>query len=134
MTLLDVDRRTLRLFVLPDLVAILAFVFVGELQHGMLGFDAARPLRFLAVAAPFLIGWAIAGPVLGAYGASARTARGLLGWSVLAWVGADVLAQVLLATGAFPEVVDPIFFVVAGVFGGVFLLVARGIAWFVVEA
>jgi len=128
MSILEVDRRTLRLFAPGDVLAILAFVFVGELQHGMLAFDASSPLRYVAVVAPFLVAWAILAPVLGAYSDSARTARGLVAWTALAWIGADLLAQGLLATGAFPETADPVFFVVAGLFGGLFLLVARGLS------
>lgn len=127
MRLFEVDGRALRAFVLADVVAIVAFVFVGEYQHGMLGLDAATPLRFVAVTAPFLIGWAVAGPSLGAYSAAALRPRGALARGALAWLAADVLAQGLLFTGAFPEVPNRVFFVVTAIFGGVFLLVARGV-------
>lgn len=128
MSLLDVDGRSLRLYALPDAVAIVAFVLVGELQHDYLAADAANPLRFVAVLAPFLVGWVLVAPPLGAYGPDVRSPRGLLGWTLLGWVGGDVVAQLLLATGLFPDAPDVQFFAVTAVFGGLFLLVARGVA------
>ncbi|WP_435096485.1 DUF3054 domain-containing protein [Halarchaeum sp. P4] len=130
MSLLDVDRRTVRLFVLPDLVAILAFVLVGEYQHEMLAYTLTHPLRFLGVVAPFLVGWAVAASVLRAYSTRARSWRGLIGWTLLSWVVADALAQGLLLTGIFPIDFNEVFAVVVAVFGGLFLCIARGVTFF----
>ncbi|WP_020222703.1 DUF3054 domain-containing protein [Halarchaeum acidiphilum] len=127
MALLDVDRRTLRLFALPDLVAIVAFVIVGEYQHGRLAASAANPRHLLGVLVPFVVGWAIAAPLLRAYSARTNGLRGLVGWTVLAWLAADVVGQALLATGAFSIGFDPVFLVVVAIFGSLFLLIARGV-------
>ncbi|GGL21326.1 hypothetical protein GCM10009037_00730 [Halarchaeum grantii] len=129
MSLLDVDRRTLRLFALPDAAAILAFVLVGEYQHSMLAYSLTHPLRLVGVLLPFVGAWAVVAPALRAYSARARSWRGLLGWTVLSWLVADALAQALLASRLFPIDFDPIFAVVVAVFGTLFLLVARGLAF-----
>ncbi|MBP2250920.1 hypothetical protein J2754_001237 [Halarchaeum solikamskense] len=129
MSLLDVDRRTVRTFALADLVAIVAFVLVGEYQHGMLVYTATHPLRFLGVLAPFLVGWIAAAPLLRAYSVRTHDPRGLVGWTLASWLAADVLGQALLLSGAFPIGYDPIFAVVVAVFGSLFLLLTRGVAY-----
>ncbi|GAA0302394.1 DUF3054 domain-containing protein [Halarchaeum salinum] len=127
MSLLDVDRRTVRTFAIADLLAIVAFVLVGEFQHGMLAYSLTHPLRFLGVLAPFLVGWVVAAPLCRAYSTRTDAARGLVGWTVASWLVADALGQALLLTGAFPVGYDPVFAVVVAVFGTLFLLLARGV-------
>jgi len=129
MSLLNVDRRTVRTFALADLVAIVAFVLVGEHQHGMLAYTATHPLRFLGVLAPFLIGWIVAAPLLRAYSTRTHAPRGLVGWTVASWLTADVIGQALLFSGVFPIGYDPIFAVVVAVFGSLFLLITRGVTY-----
>ncbi|MBP1955599.1 hypothetical protein J2752_002522 [Halarchaeum rubridurum] len=129
MSFLDVDSRTVRAFALADLVAIVAFVLVGEYQHGMLAYTATHPLRLLGVLAPFLVGWLVAAPLGRAYSTRTHGPRGLVGWTVLSWLAADALGQALLGTGAFPIGYDPVFAVVVAVFGSLFLLITRGVAY-----
>jgi len=128
MSILTVDRETVRLFAAADAVAILAFVLAGEYQHSMLAYDAANPLRFVAVVAPFAVAWVVAAPLLRAYGPGARSWRGLFGWTLLSWLGADVLAQILLLSGVFPIGFDPVFAAVVAGFGTLFLWIARSAA------
>lgn len=115
--LFDVDPRTVRLFVVGDVVAILAFVVAGELSHG-------RPLalgRVAGVAVPFLVGWALVGTAVGVYGRGVRaSAPRLVVATTIGWLGADAVGQAIRATAAFPGDAATTFFLVA--FGVTLLL------------
>lgn len=114
--LIGIDRTALRRYALGDLLAIAVFVILGEISHGveLLG----QPLWVLNTAVPFLVGWLIAGPLLGAY---ARRSTASRWWAVAmalpAWLGADAIGQVLRDTTVFHGSADPLFFLVAASVG-----------------
>ncbi|MFB6072818.1 MAG: DUF3054 domain-containing protein [Halobacterium sp.] len=121
MNLVDVDGRAVVRFLPVDLLAVFAFVLLGMLQHGSL-----TAQRYAGVLVPFLVGWLVVAPLAAAYGERAfESTRGALVVGLASWLGADFLAQVLRATEYFPGSADPQFFVVAFVFGGALLSVAR---------
>jgi len=125
--MLRVDSRAVRRFLVGDALAILAFVVVGQVQHGFPPLD--YPARFAGTAGPFLAGWLVAAPVVRAYSAGVLTSvRAAAGRALLAWVAADVVAQLLRDTAAFPGSADPVFFAVASVFGGGLLVLWRSAA------
>lgn len=127
MDLFDVDDRTARLFVLGDVLAILAFVVVGELSHGI--DPLAQSVYVAGTAAPFVVGWAFAGSALGAYAARARESlRAGLPRAFLAWLVADAVAQALRALPFFHGDAAFTFYLVAAVFGGALLLGWRALA------
>lgn len=115
-----VDRRTLLALAPGDVVAVCAFVALGQHQH--FGAPAWElPRRFLLVAGGFLLGWALVAPLLGAY------ARGVwaLPWAVVvplaAWLLADAVGVLLRATAVVPGAPSAQFYLVAAVFGGLLL-------------
>ncbi|MFC7165719.1 DUF3054 domain-containing protein [Halospeciosus flavus] len=127
MDLFDVDDRTARLFVLGDVLAILAFVLVGELSHGI--DPLARPLYVAETALPFVVGWAFAGSALGAYSVRARESlRVGLPRAFVAWLAADAVAQALRALPFFHGDAALTFYLVAAAFGGALLLGWRALA------
>ncbi|MFB6111398.1 MAG: DUF3054 domain-containing protein [Halobacteriaceae archaeon] len=118
------DWTVIRRFAAGDILAIATFVVVGELSHGI--DPVATPLIVLDTALPFLLGWLLVAPLVGAYTRRVLDGpRWLIGLSLTAWVGADVLAQLLRDTAAFHGSGDPIFFVVAAVVGGSLLVGGR---------
>lgn len=122
-----VDRGTARSFLPGDVAAILLFVVLGELRHGV--DPVSMPARFAGTAVPFLLGWLLVAPLAGAYAARLRSSAGrLAAVTAGAWVGAAALAQVVRATDPFPGNADPVFFLVAVGFGGL-LLVGWRLAW-----
>lgn len=134
-----VDASTVRRLAVGDAVAVLAFVVVGEYQHSPFLFDPAR-LADLAVqvawaSVPFLLGWAVAGGLLGAYRADVLDSPvRLVGFTVGPWLVADLLGQALRATATFPGDASTVFFAITAVFGSLFLLAWRGVARYATDS
>ncbi len=126
-------RTASLLLVLGDLVALAAFVLVGQADHSTL--NTANPLlgalpNVVALATP----WLIVAWLLRAFprGAIAPTLAGFLGRSALAWVIAApiglVIRMVYLGRGGIPVP----FLLVTLAAGGLFLLGWRLVFWLLV--
>ncbi|MFC3476506.1 DUF3054 domain-containing protein [Halobacterium litoreum] len=121
MDLFDVDGRAVVRFLPGDLLAVFALVLIGTINHGSLTAE-----RYAGVLIPFLVGWLVVAPLAGGYGRRAmESTRGALVVGLASWLGADFVGQILRGTETFPGNADPVFFLVALVFGGIFLAVAR---------
>lgn len=115
--LLDFDSAVFARLALGDLLAILAFVVLGERQHNV--DPVANPDVVLGTLLPFLVGWIVFALLLGAYGSAAFDGEVAHSFArtAAAWLGADLLAQALRATETFRGDADPVFFLVAGSVG-----------------
>ena len=112
---------------LGDLLAVLTFVVVGEITHGI--DPLAQPGRVVGTLAPFLIGLAIVTIGGGLYTRDAIRSPGrAVSLIVPAWIGAVVVAQVLRSTSVFPGDAAVTFAIVSVLVGGLLLLVWRVIA------
>jgi len=110
-----------------DLLAVLVFVVVGEITHGV--DPITQPGRVLGTLAPFLIGLAIVTFVGGLYTRDAiRSPRRAVSLIVPAWIGAVLIAQLLRATAFFPGDAAVTFAAVSVAVGGLLLLVWRAVA------
>lgn len=124
---MELDGSTVRRFLVGDVLAILAFVALGEVQHGVP--PTAFPIRFAATAVPFLAGWVVAALPAGAYAARAgESVRSAALRAFAAWLAADAVAQLVRGTAVVPGEADPVFYVVAAAFGGGFLVAWRAVA------
>lgn len=115
-----------------DVAAILVFVAAGEYTHGY------NPLvdvgRVAGTFAPFLIGWLLVAGAAGLYATDAPgTLREAAGVTLLAWVGAVVIAQALRATALFHGGAALTFALVSVGVGGLLLVVWRGVAALTLE-
>lgn len=127
MELTDLDRRSLRLFLVGDLLAVLAFTGLGELRHGVN--PATMPWVWLDTATPFLLGWLVVAPFGRAYSTAVRSGwRGLFVWTTVSWLGADAVGQALRATDLFHGGSEPVFYLVLAAVGTASLLVWRTVA------
>ncbi|MFC6785664.1 DUF3054 domain-containing protein [Halobaculum halobium] len=126
-----VDRAALPLAV-GDLLVIVAFIYAGTLQHGTVPFPLAGAgdvLALLSVAAPFLLGWAIAAPLIGAYSAgAAESAKASVPLAIRSWVPAAVIGLLVRATPVVEGGVAITFAIVMLVVGSVSLGVWRYVA------
>ncbi|MFB6133449.1 MAG: DUF3054 domain-containing protein [Halanaeroarchaeum sp.] len=121
---LDFDAAAFRRLAPFDLLAILAFVGIGEVSHG------ARSLGVLPLlvitTATFALGWLAVAPLLGAYGT--RTADAWLDGTVAAlpsWPLAAGVAQALRSTTHIPGNAALSFYVISVIFGALLLAGAR---------
>jgi len=122
-----VDRDAVLGLLPGDMCAILAFLVVGELHHGLN--PLAVPWHFAGIALPFLLGWAVVAPLAGAYRRDALVApRAVVLPTVLAWAGADVLAQALRSLDAVVGAPNAVFAAVTFGVGVTFLLAWRLVA------
>lgn len=126
-----VDADALPLAV-GDALVILLFVYAGTLTHDEVSFPPAGVdvvVTVLAVAAPFLLGWVVAAPLVGAYSAGAvESAKASVPLAVRSWVPAAVVGLLIRATPWVEGGVAPAFAVVMLVVGGVCLGVWRYVA------
>ena len=115
-----VDTAALPLAVV-DLVAILGVLTIGMIQH-----STFSPARAAGVYGPFLIGWAAAAVLIGAYSAgAAESAKAAIPLAVRAWVPAAAVGFALRASPLFSGGFQLIFGVVVFVAGGVALVALR---------
>lgn len=90
-----VDRAAIPLAV-GDVLVLMALLTVGTLSHHPTEFLTNNPLYLLGVFAPFLIGWALAAPIVGAYSAgAAESAKASIPLVVRSWVPAAAIGFVL---------------------------------------
>lgn len=120
---------TARLLFPGDLV-VLAGVFVaGTVNHNGVGVLTAEPLYVIGTVLPFLIGWALAGPLLGAYGQRAvASPHDSAVVAVRAWVLGAVVAVLLRASPLFSGSASLIFFAITLGTGAAGLAIWRVVA------
>lgn len=114
------DRGAVPLAV-GDLIALIVLLTVGTLNHVTVEFLSANPLYLLEVFAPFLIGWALIAPLVGAYSAGAvETAKSSVPLAIRSWIPAAVVG-LALRHFVFRGSAAPAFAVVMLVLGSVAL-------------
>lgn len=99
-----------------DLLAVVLVLSAGMLRHGV---DPIRtPDHAAMVVGPFLLGWVVGAPLVGAYSRGAVSSpRAVLATGTNAWLIAALVGLVLRATQWFPGGVTGLFGVVITGFG-----------------
>ncbi|MFW5918043.1 MAG: DUF3054 domain-containing protein [Haloferacaceae archaeon] len=115
---------------LPGDFLVVAGVFVaGTVHHHGIDVLTTRPLYVLTTILPFLIGWAVAGPLLGAYGPRAvAAAHDSAVVAVRAWTLGAVIAVLLRASPLFSGGASTIFFLITLGTGAAGLAIWRVVA------
>lgn len=115
-----IDRAAAPLAV-GDVLVLIALLTVGTLSHSSTAFLLDNPLYLAGVYAPFLIGWVVVAPLVGAYSAgAAETAKSSIPLVVRSWIPAAAVGFVL-RTFVFTGSAAPTFIVVMLVTGTVAL-------------
>ncbi len=110
-----------------DVLALIAVLTVGTLNHLPAEFLIGNPLYLAEVYAPFLIGWVAVAPLVGAYSAGAvETAKSSIPLVIRSWIPAAAVGFLLRAF-VFTGGAAPAFVVVMLVTGGVALGVWRAL-------
>lgn len=125
-----IDSATLPMAV-GDLLVISLLLTAGVINHNSVDYLSADPVGWLLTLVPFLLGWAIVAPLVGAYSpGAAESAKAAIPLSLRAWIPADVVGAIIRWTpffegGATPLVDYVVFVLVTMVFGLVGLGVWR---------
>jgi hypothetical protein len=113
-----------------DLVVLAAVFSAGTVHHNGLDYPFADPVGWGLTLLPFLIGWAVVAPPVGAYSpGAAESAKAAVPLAIRAWLPAAILALGLRASPLFAGGAAPVFVVVSLVSGGVGLAVWRWLAF-----
>jgi hypothetical protein len=112
------DGRTVPLAI-GDLF-VLALVFsAGTVRHNGLAYVVSNPGYLAATIAPFLIGWVVAAPLLGAYApGAAESAKAAVPLALRSWVLADVVALAIRAVLESGGRLPPLSFVAVSLGSG----------------
>ncbi|MFD1571982.1 DUF3054 domain-containing protein [Halorubrum laminariae] len=104
-----------------DVLVLMAMLTAGTLSHRPTEFLANEPTYLLGVWAPFLIGWFLVAPLVGAYAAGAvETAKSSVPLVVRSWIPAAAVGFVLRAV-VFRGGVAPTFVAVILAIGAIAL-------------
>ncbi|WP_257300853.1 DUF3054 domain-containing protein [Haloarchaeobius sp. FL176] len=107
-----------------DGVVLVALIVAGELRHQVNPVE--QPLAVVETAVPFLVGWAVVGTLVGAYGERALADRL---WSariaVGGWLGAVAIGAILRGSPYFAGAIPWTFLAVMAGFGTVALVLVR---------
>lgn len=125
-----IDVSTLPLAI-GDVSVILLVVALGMVRHYGVNGLTANPADVVLTALPFLVGWVVAAPLIGAYSAGAgESAKAAVPLAIRSWVVADVIGIALRATPLFDggeNLADLlVFFVVMLLVGAIGLALWRG--------
>lgn len=86
-----------------DVVVLLAFLLVGTLQHWTLDALAASPEIYLFAAGPFVLGWLVCAPLVGAYSPGGGSApNSSIPLAIRSWIPA-VIVGFALRVGIVPD-------------------------------
>ncbi|MFB6303560.1 MAG: DUF3054 domain-containing protein [Haloferacaceae archaeon] len=103
-----------------DLVALAAVFSAGAARHNGAAYLLDNPAYWATTLLPFLLGWVVAAPLLGAYSPGAvESTKSAVPLALRAWVVADVVALALRASPLFHGGVQPVFVLVTLVSGAV---------------
>jgi len=85
--------------VIGDLLVIAVLFGAGTVHHNGVAFVTSNPGYLAGTIAPFLIGWIVAAPLLGAYSpGAAESAKAAVPLALRSWLVADAVALGLRAT------------------------------------
>jgi hypothetical protein len=109
-----------------DLLALSIILTYGVIQHNGVDYLSTSTGGWLLTLVPFLLGWAIASPLIGAYSAgAAESAKAAIPLAIRAWVPAAAIGFALRASPLFSGGFQLIFGVVVFLSGGVALVAFR---------
>ncbi len=105
-----------------DVVALLAFLLIGTLEHSTLEQLQADPTIYLLAAGPFLLGWFICSPLVGAYSPGGGSApNSSIPLAIRSWIPA-VLVALVIRIVALPDRGAEVTFAVVMLVGGTIVL------------
>ena len=109
-----------------DVLALAAVLTIGVINHNGVEYLSTAPVAWLLTLVPFLLGWAVAAPLIGAYSAgAAESSKAAIPLAIRAWVPASIIGFAIRASPLFSGGFQLSFGVVIFLTGGVALIVGR---------
>jgi len=109
-----------------DFLVLALLLTGGVVQHNGVDYLSADPAGWLLTLVPFLLGWAVVAPLVGAYSpGAAESAKAAIPLAIRSWIPAALIGVGLRATPLFEGGAQPIFVLVVAVVGLVGLSVWR---------
>jgi hypothetical protein len=109
-----------------DLAVLLAFLLAGTLQHWPRDQLLADPTIYLFAAGPFVLGWLVCAPLVGAYSPGAGSApNSSIPLAIRSWIPAAVVGLAIRVVAVPDRGAEPIFAAIMIVGGAVVLSVWR---------
>lgn len=109
-----------------DILGISAVLTLGVIFHNGIEYLSAAPVEWGLTVLPFLIGWVVISPLIGAYSAgAAESVKAAIPLGVRAWIPAAIVGLTLRATPLFEGGAGLTFVVVALTTGAVAVTVMR---------
>jgi hypothetical protein len=113
-----------------DAIALLAFLLAGTLRHWPLAEVRADPMIYVYAAAPFVLGWVLCAPLVGAYSPGGGSApNSSVPLAIRSWIPATVVGLLVRVVAAPDRGFEPVFAVVMLV-GGALVLSAWRLLYF----
>ncbi|MCQ4333315.1 DUF3054 domain-containing protein [Natronomonas sp. F2-12] len=113
-----------------DVLALLVFLFLGTLQHSTLEAIRADPTIYLLAAGPFVLGWFVSAPLVGAYSPGGGSApNSSIPLAIRSWILA-VLVGLIVRTVALPGRGAAVSFTIVMLVGGTVFLSAWRFLYF----
>lgn len=79
-----------------DLVVLSLFLLAGTLQHSSLEHVQAEPMTYMLAAGPFLLGWLVCAPLIGAYSPGGGSAlNSSIPLAIRSWIPTVIVALVI---------------------------------------
>lgn len=105
-----------------DLVVLLAFLFAGTLEHWTVDQIIADPTIYLFAAGPFIFGWLVCAPLVGAYSPGGGSApNSSIPLAIRSWVPTTVVGLAIRVV-ALPDRGAEITFIIVMLVGGAVVL------------
>lgn len=116
-----VSRPFLAALAFGDALVVVAFIGYGLTSHAIEPWE--YPIHTVRTALPFVIGWLVVAPLLGAYARrTVASYRRTVAISIPAWALAAIVGGAIRSTDRFPGGAPPEFLLVIAGFGLGFLL------------
>ncbi len=113
-----------------DLIALLGFILVGTLQHWTIEQLQADPTIYLLAAGPFVLGWLICAPLVGAYSPGGGSApNSSIPLAIRSWIPA-ALVGLLVRVFAVPDRGADLTFAAIMLVGGAIVISAWRFLYF----
>lgn len=109
-----------------DVLALSAVLTIGVVNHHGVDYLSTAPVEWLLTLVPFLVGWAVAAPLVGAYSAgAAESAKAAIPLAIRAWIPGAAVGFVLRASPLFSGGFQLSFGIVMLLTGGAALVAGR---------